>query len=197
MRRRWARRCAAVRFRNRGSEQSGEGAGQLLLPRRSALLQEKCSSPGELLLPRRSTPLQENHSCPGLSLAPQENRSCPGELLLPRSIAPPQEDGSCLGELIPLGAEGSGGDTAADQSRPWRVLVLGKSSLRLSGARLRLKASSFATATSCCQLPASYGKSHVIRNALSLVFERALGPKGLWVPASTGLAACALDGDPN
>ena len=42
--------------------------------------------------------------------------------------------------------------------------------------------------------PAGFGKSHLIRNVLRPVLEKAFGPQGLWVNASTGLAASALEG---
>ena len=42
--------------------------------------------------------------------------------------------------------------------------------------------------------PAGYGKSHVIKNVLRPALEKQYGKKGVWVTASTGLAALALEG---
>ena len=42
--------------------------------------------------------------------------------------------------------------------------------------------------------PAGYGKTHIIQHVLKRVLEERYGKKGLWVIASTGLAALALGG---
>ena len=42
--------------------------------------------------------------------------------------------------------------------------------------------------------PAGYGKTYVIQTVLRPVLEKQYGKKGVWVTASTGLAALALDG---
>ena len=42
--------------------------------------------------------------------------------------------------------------------------------------------------------PACFGKSHIIKNVLKPVLERMYGKKGVWITASTGLAALAVDG---
>ena len=42
--------------------------------------------------------------------------------------------------------------------------------------------------------PAGFGKTHVIQNVLRTAWERVHGKNGVWVTASTGLAALALEG---
>ena len=42
--------------------------------------------------------------------------------------------------------------------------------------------------------PAGFGKTHVIQNVLRAALEKAHGKNGVWVTASTGLAALALEG---
>ena len=42
--------------------------------------------------------------------------------------------------------------------------------------------------------PAGYGKTHVIRNVLRAALQKEYGKDGVWVTASTGLAALALEG---
>ena len=42
--------------------------------------------------------------------------------------------------------------------------------------------------------PAGYGKTHVIQHLLREPLEKEYGKKGVWVTASTGLAASALGG---
>lgn len=42
--------------------------------------------------------------------------------------------------------------------------------------------------------PAGFGKSHVITNVLRPALEKQYGKKLVWITASTGLAALALEG---
>ncbi len=42
--------------------------------------------------------------------------------------------------------------------------------------------------------PTGFGKSHIIKNVLKPVLEQMYGKKGVWITASTGLAALAVDG---